>query len=288
MAKPDLENGFTRIANEILEVICRCPLHGSELRCLLYIFRQTYGFKRLSIKLTGGILAKATGLTDRNCRQIISTLCEAKILAITDSAKNLFKFQKNYEKWAFSGRKADPQILGSTDPLTRIHRSAPPDPQILVSGSTDPTELVIEQPLKPDGKGMKVVGEQTSKENLKETFKENLKESGGGVVFDSNIPENRTWANKQFSCFLAILHDLKKAHALDLHYSSKEANAVAKLCAHRPSQSGYDVNLWSKWLREHFFSEIRLSILAKNCGENIKNPILLTCHRISKEIERKY
>lgn len=291
MAKPELDDGFTRIANEILEALFSAPFHGSELRCLFYVFRQTYGYQRLQVKLTGGILAKATGLDPRNCRQILTSFLERKILIQVDAAQHSFRFQKNHAKWCFNGRKADPQIRfcsgGSTDPHKRIHRSAQADPQIRLLGSTDPPELVIEHRVEPDGKRLKVVGEQMTKENLKENFKENLKKAGGGV-FDSSLPENRVWANRQFNCFLAILHDLKATHRLEPAHDSKEANALAKLCTQRPSQPGYDVSLWGKWLREHFFEQFRLVLLAKNCGESIKSPILLTCHRISKEIERKY
>lgn len=44
--KADTENGFTRIADEMLEYICQAELTGRQMRVLMAIVRKTYGFNK--------------------------------------------------------------------------------------------------------------------------------------------------------------------------------------------------------------------------------------------------
>ena len=51
MANPQLENGFTRIANEILEALSKAELSGSEFRLAIAILRFTYGMQKKSAEI---------------------------------------------------------------------------------------------------------------------------------------------------------------------------------------------------------------------------------------------
>ena len=66
MADPQLEKGYTRIANELLEAVCRTNLSGSELRILLYIIRRTYGFNRSYAEIPLSEIAGAVGMNKVN------------------------------------------------------------------------------------------------------------------------------------------------------------------------------------------------------------------------------
>ena len=50
MANPQLEDGYTKIANEILEALAGINLSPYEGRALFFLIRKTYGWKK---KLTG-------------------------------------------------------------------------------------------------------------------------------------------------------------------------------------------------------------------------------------------
>ena len=59
MASPQKEHGYTPIANEILEQICKVKLNGTQLRIIMAIWRFTYGFSRNEHEMSIGFLAKA-------------------------------------------------------------------------------------------------------------------------------------------------------------------------------------------------------------------------------------
>ena len=62
MADPQIKNGYTRIANELLEAICRLNISGNEMRILLYIIRRTYGFNRSFAEIPLSDISAAVGM----------------------------------------------------------------------------------------------------------------------------------------------------------------------------------------------------------------------------------
>ena len=44
MSSPQLENGYTKIANEILESIIKARITASEKDILIFVIRKTYGY----------------------------------------------------------------------------------------------------------------------------------------------------------------------------------------------------------------------------------------------------
>ena len=62
MAKPQPENGHTRIANEILEHLMRTHLSSNQWQVLLCIIRKTYGFQKKVDYIANKQIGEATGL----------------------------------------------------------------------------------------------------------------------------------------------------------------------------------------------------------------------------------
>lgn len=60
--KPDLDNGYTRIANELLEALCRAPVTGAEMRTLFAVVRLTYGWHRRANTVRAADVARMTNL----------------------------------------------------------------------------------------------------------------------------------------------------------------------------------------------------------------------------------
>lgn len=50
MANPQCENGFTKIANELMEALAKIRIPGEARQVLDVIFRQTYGWNKKRIK----------------------------------------------------------------------------------------------------------------------------------------------------------------------------------------------------------------------------------------------
>ena len=96
-----LENGFTQIANEILEGLATTKLNGTQLRILLVVFRYTYGFKRKQHKLSESFIAKATGIHKQQIKRELSQLIQDGIILVKQEATfttpRVLEFNKRYQ-----------------------------------------------------------------------------------------------------------------------------------------------------------------------------------------------
>ena len=108
MASPQKENGFTPIANEILEALCKVNLSPYESRILWFLFRKTYGWKKKSDRIALSQFSKGLGLDRRLVHRTLKNLStEKKMIVISRDDKNrpTYGFQKDYSKWRMSSRK---------------------------------------------------------------------------------------------------------------------------------------------------------------------------------------
>ena len=101
MASPQLENGYTRIANEILEQMARVKLSPTQYRILFVVWRYTYGFKRKSHHLSLSFLAEATGCDRRSLQRDIKKLVDTKVIIEhpTEKASRVISFNKRFNQW---------------------------------------------------------------------------------------------------------------------------------------------------------------------------------------------
>lgn len=71
MSSPQLENGYTKIANEILDALIKFRVPGEQMQCLLLILRKTYGFNKKEDVISNSQFVSETGLNKSNvCRAI--------------------------------------------------------------------------------------------------------------------------------------------------------------------------------------------------------------------------
>ena len=102
MINPQLENGYTPIANELMEVFVRTELGGQEFRLMLFIIRKTYGFRKKEDYISLSQMAKALKTSVVRCSQIINSLQQKNIITLKENCKGKTKkymFNKNYEQW---------------------------------------------------------------------------------------------------------------------------------------------------------------------------------------------
>ena len=101
MANPQLEDGHTRIANEILDHIMKIGLNGTQFRLILAIWRFTYGFQRKNHSLSIRFLAKAIGASRSQVYRELTVLIERKIITVVETGKKgrLLGFNKKYTEW---------------------------------------------------------------------------------------------------------------------------------------------------------------------------------------------
>lgn len=101
MANPQKENGFTSIANEILEHLFLAGINGSEYRILLVVIRKTYGFQKKKDRISLSQFQNHTQMNRAQAVETIKSLLEKKILK---KENNQFVFNKNYDEWIVGKR----------------------------------------------------------------------------------------------------------------------------------------------------------------------------------------
>ena len=108
MASPQKENGFTPIANEILEALARYPLNGTQWRILMVIFRYTYGFNRKTHGLSETFISKATGIHRKQIQRELNGLIACKIVSFIDNATfnspRKLAFNKDHSIWVVTNK----------------------------------------------------------------------------------------------------------------------------------------------------------------------------------------
>ena len=99
-ASPQLENGHTRISNELLEVIIKCHFSATELDIIWFIVRNTYGWNRKAAIISYGMMAKGMGGDIRYVKRMVSRLIKnGVIFKAKINNQNLFGLNKNYKVW---------------------------------------------------------------------------------------------------------------------------------------------------------------------------------------------
>ena len=103
MRGPQLEDGYTRIANTLLEAIYQTKFNATQLKILLLIIRYTYGFNRKSHDLSLSFIEKATGISKRYVSSELNRLIENRVVIVyenhTNTQSRRIGLNKNYTEW---------------------------------------------------------------------------------------------------------------------------------------------------------------------------------------------
>ena len=131
MASPQIENGFTRISNELMDTLARQSLNGTQWRIIITVFRYTYGFQRKDYELSEAFIAKVTGIHRKQIGRELSILIKNNFLTVKKeasfSSSRVLAFNKNYDAWVSTktltgdenappGELVDPTGIGLVDP----------------------------------------------------------------------------------------------------------------------------------------------------------------------------
>lgn len=111
MANPQIENGYTKIANELLEEIIKRDFSKRELKVIFSVIRFTYGFNRKEAELSIRYLEKTTGLKFTNISTTLNELENKKVINFFSSGKHSqsreISLNKNYEQWELNRSQND-------------------------------------------------------------------------------------------------------------------------------------------------------------------------------------
>lgn len=114
MASPQLENGYTQIANEILERLSLPGISGSEFRLVLIVIRKTYGYQKKKDRISLTQFEKFSGMKRSHVVRTLKELVHKRVLL---HEKNLYSLNKNWEQWVVSKRV--PPVHNSGTPSTQ-------------------------------------------------------------------------------------------------------------------------------------------------------------------------
>ena len=108
MASPQIENGYTKIANELLEALARSSFRGEVWRVLMFVIRKTYGFNKVCDHISLSQFELGTGICHRNICRVLKEVVANRTLLKTE---NGYKLNKNYNQWIVANQ---PQGGGQT------------------------------------------------------------------------------------------------------------------------------------------------------------------------------
>lgn len=120
MASPQLEEGYTRIANELFDSIISFDFGKIEQKIVFYIIRRTYGYQEKTARIKQSEISKATNLGKANISKTLDLLIKRKVLFYETGSGNL-GLNKNYEEWekvvkttTFKHEKEAPEVVKTT------------------------------------------------------------------------------------------------------------------------------------------------------------------------------
>ena len=102
MSSPQKENGYTMIANELIEALASIRIAGEEMQCLLVIFRKTYGWNKKKDKISLSQFVLMTGLKKQSAHRALKKLIQKRLISVSnndDGQTITYGFNKDYSKW---------------------------------------------------------------------------------------------------------------------------------------------------------------------------------------------
>lgn len=97
MANPQLEDGFTRIANEIIDVLAKTYMSSYESQVVWFVLRKTYGFNGKKYDwIANSQVVVGTGIHKAHISRTLKKLIRRKIVT---QIGNKIGFQKDYDLW---------------------------------------------------------------------------------------------------------------------------------------------------------------------------------------------
>jgi phage replication O-like protein O len=103
---PQLENGYLKLANELVEAYTRSRIPGEAMQCLWVIIRKTYGFGKLEDNISISQFSEFTGLKRQHAHRGISKLVELNLITKKDDKYiSNYCINKDYSTWNLSPKK---------------------------------------------------------------------------------------------------------------------------------------------------------------------------------------
>lgn len=207
MAGPQLEDGYTRVANEIFDHIMRAPLNGTQFRIVLAVWRFTYGYNRKDHCMSIDFIAEAIDAHSDGVKRELKNLIDKRVLLVTREAMGVrpraMSFNKKYDEWC--------KPLGGADspPLEQMDLLEGADSPPLEGANPPPLEGDDLPPKKDKRKKDNIYNEIISYLNLKTGKRFSAKVKNTKDLINGRLSEGRTLED-----FIYVI-DTKCSHWMD-------------------------------------------------------------------------
>ncbi len=100
MANPQLDDGHTKIANELMDALMRTNFSPYERRILDCIMRKTYGWNKKTDRISYTQYEESTKIDHRHIGRALFSLKTRRIITVSGTGYKLeYGVQKDYELW---------------------------------------------------------------------------------------------------------------------------------------------------------------------------------------------
>lgn len=100
MANPQKEDGYTAIANEIMDALCKIRIPGEERQVLDAILRKTYGWNKCEDAISLSQFVEMTGLKKPHIVRAIKNLILKNVIIKKDNENiSTYRFNKDFDHW---------------------------------------------------------------------------------------------------------------------------------------------------------------------------------------------
>ena len=123
---PQVEDGYTRIANELLAAMISIDISSQEMRAALFVIRKTYGYNKKEDFIALSQFQKALKISKTRASQIINSLVRKNILTVTENINGLTKkylFNKHFKEWSTVKEKRNRYV--KTQDTVKVLRKTP-------------------------------------------------------------------------------------------------------------------------------------------------------------------
>lgn len=197
--KAQLENGYTKIANDLVDALAKSQPGFTEGQVLWSVIRKTYGWHKKSDKISISQLVKMTGKSRRMVIYAIQNLEAKNMILVSRSFQqvNEITFNKNYNDWVGDAKSNQYQKLhlvqkvapSATNGKNLVQHSVNDVPKVAPTKETITKETIQNNIINNITKE-KSFGNQDI--NLVIDL---LKKQIGSPILDGSIKVNRQYAN---------------------------------------------------------------------------------------------
>ena len=187
MASPQLEEGHTRIAHEILEALGVVSLKTAKaVPLMLVLMRLTYGFQRLEWEISLKDATEALNTSKGTAHRAMNELIDSNLLTKLKSIPGYYRvrIQKDWSKW--------PGMPKGWTPMFQERNVVPPTERCSICGMSVPC---VEHAFQGWNLPGELFNNSDTLQHAKDNSKDNLKDTNNKPIESASKQVRAIWEN---------------------------------------------------------------------------------------------